>query len=83
VTLAIESTDADAAGYEPVYVGTDLVGFVTSGGYGHTVSSSLAMAYVDSGTPDEGLTVTIVGEPRAARILSIPAYDPSGDRMRS
>jgi dimethylglycine dehydrogenase len=83
VTLAIESTDADAAGYEPVYVGTDLVGFVTSGGYGHTVSSSLAMAYVDSDTPDEGLTVTIVGEPRAARILSIPAYNPSGDRMRS
>ena len=47
VTLEIDAEDADASGYEPVWAGEKRVGFVTSGGYGHTVQKSLAMALVD------------------------------------
>jgi dimethylglycine dehydrogenase len=85
VTLSVDSTDADAVGYEPILSGDRLVGFVTSGGYGHCARRSLAMGYIDSAVPaaEDGLTVTIVGEPRKCRILTEPAVDPSGSRMRS
>jgi dimethylglycine dehydrogenase len=46
VTLEVDATDADASGFEPVWKDGKLVGFVTSGGYGHTVGKSLAMAMV-------------------------------------
>jgi dimethylglycine dehydrogenase len=84
VTLAIEADDADATGYEPIYCVDELVGFVTSGGYGHCVQKSLAMGYLDSTVPTEsdGLTVTILGEPRPARLVSNPLIDPLGHRMR-
>lgn len=57
--------EADAAGYEPVDRRGKLVGFVASGGYGHTVQTSLAMAYVDTEVPvsAEDLTVTVLGKP--------------------
>lgn len=84
VTLDIDATNADAMGYEPVSHGARRVGYVTSGAYGHWVGKSLAFAYVDAAAardrPD--LTVHVVGEARAARILDAPAYDPSGLRMR-
>jgi len=60
------------------------VGFVTSGAYGHHVGKSLALAYVDrdvaASAPE--LTVFVVGEPRAARILPELPYDPSGSKLR-
>lgn len=84
VTLVIEADDADATGYEPIYRADEMVGFVTSGGYGHCVEKSLAMGYLDSGvhTDCEDLTVTILGEPRPARVVSQALIDPKGLRMR-
>ena len=54
VTLEVEADDADASGYEPVWQDGKLVGFVTSGGYGHTTGKSLAMAMVDKRSRHEG-----------------------------
>ncbi|MEL7026109.1 MAG: FAD-dependent oxidoreductase, partial [Pseudomonadota bacterium] len=48
VTLGVKANGADATGYEPVWKDGKRVGFVTSGGYGHTVDQSLAMALVDA-----------------------------------
>ena len=47
VTLEVDALDADASGYEPVWKDSRRVGFVTSGGDGHHVGKSLAMALVD------------------------------------
>jgi dimethylglycine dehydrogenase len=84
VTLAVDTTDADAAGYEPVKLAGKLVGYVTSGAYGHHVGKSLALAYVDtevaSARPE--LTVDVIGAPTRANILERPAYDPLGVRLR-
>ena len=44
--LALEDPRAVALGSEPVRVGDELVGRVTSGGYGYTVEKSIAYAYV-------------------------------------
>jgi len=85
VCLAIEAKDADASGYEPVWQGDELVGFVTSGGYGHCVGTSLAMGYVrsDLATDDSPLEVTVLGERRACRVCTQAPIDPTGGRLRS
>jgi dimethylglycine dehydrogenase len=97
VTLAIDATDADASGFEPVKLDGRLVGYTTSGAYGHHVGQSLALAYVDrevvaaarsagaaaGATADTALTVDVIGETRAAQILREAAWDPKGMRIRS
>jgi dimethylglycine dehydrogenase len=85
VTLVVDAADADASGDEPVLADDRVVGFVTSGGYGHTVGASIALAYVEPGlaTPDAKLGVMILGDVRPARLVPEPLYDPSGARMRS
>ncbi len=82
--LAIDAVDADVTGFEPVSVGTRKVGFVTSGAYGHHVKQSLALAYVERSIAEKPvpLTVPVVGEPRTARILAEPPYDPKGLKLR-
>ena len=84
VTLEVDAADADASGYEPIWANGTRVGFVTSGGFGHTVQKSLAMALVDSDHAAEGtdLTVHVVGVERAAKIIAPSPYDPSGKAMR-
>jgi dimethylglycine dehydrogenase len=85
VTLAIDATDADASGFEPVKHDGRPVGFVTSGAYGHHVGKSLALAYVDKAlaAANPVLTVDVIGENRRAAILAELAYDPKGTRLRS
>ena len=84
VTLDIDAGDADASGYEPVWSDGELVGFVTSGGYGHTIKKSLAMALVNADLAKEGtkLSVHIVGVERQATVIAPSPYDPAGHAMR-
>ena len=84
VTLEVSAQDADASGYEPVWSGDRRVGFVTSGGYGHTVEKSLAMALVDSDLADVGtdLKAHIVGIERDVTVIAPSPYDPAGAVMR-
>jgi dimethylglycine dehydrogenase len=83
-TLVVDALDADAVGDEPVFSDDRVVGFVTSGGYGHTVGKSIALAYLepDLATPDAALAVEILGERRPARVAPAPLVDPTGARMR-
>lgn len=84
VLLAVDTVDADARGWEPVWSGERRVGYVTSGAFGHTVGLSLAMAYVESAVLDEGaaLEVSVVGDGYPARVLPECLYDPEGARLR-
>ena len=85
IALDVDARDADAIGDEPIYHAGKVVGWVTSGGYGHTVGKSLALGYVDKGVAGElkGFEVELLGTRRAAVRLAEPAYDPSGARMRT
>ena len=85
VTLEVDALDADASGYEPVWRDGGKVGFVTSGGYGHTVGKSLAMALVapDAASVGNELAVHIVGTERRARVIPPSPYDPAGKAMRA
>ena len=84
VTLEVDAIDADASGYEPVWSGERRVGYVTSGGYGHHLQRSLAMALVDPNQAAAGteLAVHVVGDLRPARVIDPSPYDPSGQVMR-
>jgi dimethylglycine dehydrogenase len=85
VTLEVEADDADASGYEPVWSDGRRVGYITSGGYGHTIGASLAMALVEPALASTGtaLTTHIVGAPRNARVIPASPYDPEGKAMRA
>jgi dimethylglycine dehydrogenase len=83
--LEIEATDADASGGEPVFLpdGTP-IGQVSSGAYGYSVNTSLAIAYLKAGMVQHGdkVHVAILGQPHEARVLAEPPFDPKGLRLR-
>lgn len=64
-----------------------VVGWVTSGGYGHYIKQSLAQGYIPnalSTDESEGLfEIEILGERRLARICVEAPFDPQGQSMRS
>ena len=82
--LTLSDPRAVALGSEPVRVGDALVGRVTSGGYGYTVGSSIAYAYLpaehDVGT---AVAVEIFGEWVEGEVAAEPLYDPAGERIRA
>jgi dimethylglycine dehydrogenase len=79
---------ADVIGDEPIWHDDKVVGWVTSGGYGHSVGKSIALGYVPTelSTPDgvgaNGLEIEIIGRRRPARLQPEPLFDPQGLRMR-
>ncbi|SDD41908.1 GcvT family protein [Ruegeria marina] len=83
--LEVEDAGADASGFEPIWQNGRRVGFVTSGGYGHTVGKSLALAMVDRdmASPGTELSVHIVGQERKAKVIPVSPYDPEGKAMRA
>jgi dimethylglycine dehydrogenase len=86
VTLEIADGDADASGYEPIWSEAgDMIGFVTSGAYGHTVKKSLAMALIEPALASKGtdVIVHIVGVERRAKVIAPSPYDPDGMAMRN
>ena len=85
VLLRIDADQADANGDEPVYCNGDYAGFITSGGYGHTIGESLAIAYINNEyIKNEGpCEVEILGDRRPATICLHALYDANGDKMRS
>jgi len=85
VYLAVETTDSDCLGNEPVYDGERLVGLTTSGGYGHAVERSLAFAYVEPAlaAPGTPLEVLMFQEKRRALVLDDAAWDPANQRLRA
>jgi dimethylglycine dehydrogenase len=85
VYAEVEAEDTDARGGEPVLAGGRCIGVTTSGGFGHRVQKSLAFACVDPefASPGSAFDILLQGEPRRARILAVPAYDPDNTRMRA
>ncbi|MBV8598282.1 MAG: GcvT family protein [Actinobacteria bacterium] len=83
VTLA--DARAVALGSEPVRVDGELVGRVTSGGYGYTVERSIAYAYLPVGRAEVGqpVEVEIFGEWIGGEVAAEPLFDPQGERVRA
>jgi dimethylglycine dehydrogenase len=84
VVFEVDALDADVIAYEPVWINGAVRGFCTSGGYSHYAQKSIAMALVDAEHVNEDLEVEIeiLGELRSARRITVPPFDPDGQRMR-
>ena len=78
-------TDADARGSEPIYQNDDIVGRVTSGGYGWRVGKSLALAMVrpDLAVVGAELEIAILGVRHNATIIADSPFDPDNQALRS
>ena len=84
-TFTVDASDADASGDEPIWHDGKVVGWVTSGAYGHSVRQSLALGYIPAALAGEaaGFEIEIIGERRKALRQSAPVFDPDGSRMRA
>ena len=85
VTLEVKGvTDADARGSEPIWLGDELVGRATSGGYGFRVEKSLALAMVrpDLAALGTELEITILGERYNCVVIADSPFDPENNALR-
>ena len=85
-TLEVEDVrDADALGNNPLLHTGELVGRATSGGYGHRLGKSLALAMLrpELARPGARLEIEILGERHSASVLPESPFDPGNERLRS
>ncbi len=82
--ITLEDPRSVALGNEPVRIGGEVVGRVTTGGYGYTVGRSIAFAYVPAAHAEPGTAVEIdiFGAWIPGVVAAEPLYDPSGERVR-
>jgi glycine cleavage system aminomethyltransferase T len=83
--LVLDDPRSVALGSEPVRVNGEIVGRVTSGGYGYTVERSIAYAYLPPAavTPGTRVEAEIFGEWIAGTVAAEPLFDPKGERIRA
>jgi 4-methylaminobutanoate oxidase (formaldehyde-forming) len=83
--LVLDDPRSVCLGNEPVRVGGDIVGRVTSGGYGFAVERSIAYAYLPPDLAAIGTRggVEVFGEWIGFEVAREPLYDPAGERIRA
>ncbi len=84
VSMTVDTRDIDVSNDEAILKDGECVGYVTSGGYAHTIGLSMALGYVPTrlAKADTSLEVEINGEMYPARVVGKPLYDPGGKKMR-
>jgi 4-methylaminobutanoate oxidase (formaldehyde-forming) len=83
--LVLDDPRSVCLGNEPVRVDGEVVGRVTSGGYGFAVERSIAYAYVPPDMAAIGTRgdVEVFGEWVGFEVVREPLYDPTGARIRA
>jgi len=83
--LTLEDPRSVALGNEPVRIGDEVLGRVTTGGYGYSVGRSIAYAYLPPDQTDAAteVAVEIFGRWVPGEVAEEPLLDPAGERLRS
>ena len=83
--LVLADPRSVALGSEPVRIEGELVGRVTSGGFGYTVQRSIAYAYVpaEHAVAGTAVEVEIFGVWVPGAVAAEPLHDPAGERIRA
>jgi glycine cleavage system aminomethyltransferase T/glycine/D-amino acid oxidase-like deaminating enzyme len=84
--LTLDDPRSIALGSEPVRTESgEIVGRVTSGGYGYAIGASVAFAYLPAEHAGVGtrLSIDIFGEWIEGEVRAEPLYDPKGERVRA
>lgn len=90
VLLMLEDPHVQLLGTEPIVANGEIVGQLTSAGYGHTVGAAIGMGYARFGDqkPTELVgnakwEVEVALQRFPARATLKPLYDPQGERLRA
>ena len=85
IYFEVNAVDSDVRGGEPIFLDDVCVGVTTSGGYGHSVGKSLGFGYVhpSDATAITGLSVDLIGNRCAIKLLVESVYDPTNLRLRA
>jgi 4-methylaminobutanoate oxidase (formaldehyde-forming) len=68
---------------EPIWRADEIVGFVRSGMYGHTLGAAVGLGYVKTETlSDPRYEIEVAGIRHGATASARPLYDPKGERIR-
>jgi dimethylglycine dehydrogenase len=83
--LTVEDADAIPYAGEPVLDRHEVVGYVTSGGYGPTIGASIAFAYLPTALalPGTRLAIELLGAPVGATVVATPLFDSENARLRA
>jgi 4-methylaminobutanoate oxidase (formaldehyde-forming) len=83
--LVLDDPRSVTLGNEPVRIDGDIVGRVTSGGFGYAVERSIAYAYVPPDAARVGVRgeIDVFGEWIGAEVVREPLWDPKGERIRA
>jgi glycine cleavage system aminomethyltransferase T/glycine/D-amino acid oxidase-like deaminating enzyme len=90
VQFLLEDPEPLLYGSEPIFRDGELVGYLNSGGYGHTLGGAVGLGnlereegvtadFVESGTYE----IEVMGVRHPAKASLRPLYDPKGERIRS
>ena len=84
VLCALTTGDEIVMGKEPVYVGTNCVGYVTSAAYGYTIGTGIAYAWlpIELSTSGTSVEINYFGRRVDAVVASEPLFDPGMSRLR-
>ncbi len=84
VSMTVDCDIAAAHAGDSVYLGDQLIGTVTSGGYGHRLDKNIAFAFVtpDSAVHAQSLSVEILGQRYPAVTGPMCLYDAENARVR-
>ena len=82
--LVLDDPRSVALGNEPVRIEGEIVGRVTTGGFGYTVERSIAYAYLPPEHAEHGTSVAveIFGDWVSGEVAREPLFDPEGERVR-
>jgi dimethylglycine dehydrogenase len=85
VPLLVDADEADAPYLATVWKDDKRVGLVTSGGYGHRIEKSIALATIraDLCTPGTSVEVEIYGSKFSAVVSQESLYDPANERLKA
>ena len=82
--LLLDDPTAVVLGKEPIRVDGEVVGYVTSAGYGYTVGRCIAYGWLPAELAAEGTKVEVeyFDERYPATVATEPLFDPKGERLK-
>ena len=84
MTLIVDDETAVPIGHEPIYSNEKIIGYTTTAVFGYRVGKPIALAHVHMESADgKVVELDIAGIRYAARLQYAPAFDPSGNRMKT
>ena len=83
--ITLDDPRAVVTGKEPIVDGDEVLGYVTSANYGHSIGRGIVYGYLPVSHADVGTSIDVIyfGERFQATVAQEPLYDPSGSKMKA